>query len=821
MAKTASQGFLMEKGEKIGLGVGAVIGVLLLALGVMAIFNRQQDPEAFAKSLETKASTLKKDMDAPTAVIEPIHKDIAEPQSTNPIQGYVNANPLFDPTIPPDGRRITPIVLSTVEGQADIAIVKIAANDIVLYRDENSGEVTKIRVGVVAAKEDAKMEKGAGNFLKDVEDKLKRKIPAKRRPPQGGGFMGEGGMPGGPPGPGGGLPGPGGPPGPGGGLPGPGGPPGPGGGLPGPGGPPGGFGMGGGVRGTPGMGMGGGVRGGMPGMGFGGGFGGMGPGDMFGGAHDAGQRYAVQYIEGENDEAIDAALKGNRLAITIRPQRMTVLQASFPYRAQLEKFRIALRLKDVQELYAHPDDMPTFYGVDVQRQEYRRRGKELEMLQDWTSIDLAGNSQELRAVKLYYNEEPDDLKRVMLHEDHLLVMPLPFSIAGKYPDHSRLKTIKDSIDKMKKQDQKGAIHPPSKSKYGGEGNPFKRDSGAANSNFYNLPGPGEGGGLLLPGFDRGKRSGKPGAGEPGTPTTPNKPLEPPEHIYVRAYDTDIQEGRVYAYRLRVKLKNPNFGKRDEVSKKSDADTEELPPLEEHWFTFPEKVEVPRAGYHYVVEYTKPDSKASFPISEPQPVGRYDRIDRAILQLQVWYDYLQLGEALREPIGDWIVSELVATRGQYVKDANPIPKGASPSSYVYNGKAFAPVPFWSSVDNAFVLREITGEKTPKGMEPRRGALIEPVRPKSILVVDIAGGKSRTEVKVNPGERTNRGPRTEDESAPEVLFMYPDGTLDLRSSAYDKADPDRKEREEKFKKWVKESEERNPSTAPPPKQKKDDF
>jgi len=63
MAKTASQGFLMEKGEKIGLGVGAVVGVLLLALGVMAIFSRQQDPEAFAKSLETKSTQLKRDMD--------------------------------------------------------------------------------------------------------------------------------------------------------------------------------------------------------------------------------------------------------------------------------------------------------------------------------------------------------------------------------------------------------------------------------------------------------------------------------------------------------------------------------------------------------------------------------------------------------------------------------------------------------------------------------------------------------------------------------------------------------------------------------------
>jgi hypothetical protein len=62
--------------------------------------------------------------------------------------------------------------------------------------------------------------------------------------------------------------------------------------------------------------------------------------------------------------------------------------------------------------------------------------------------------------------------------------------------------------------------------------------------------------------------------------------------------------------------------------------------------------------------------------------------------------------------------------------------------------------------------------------------------------------------------------EDEAASEVLFMYPDGTLDLRSSASDKADPDRKERDEKFKNWVKETEDKNPS-KPPPKKKGDDF
>jgi hypothetical protein len=805
MAKTASQGFLVEKGEKLGLGIAAAIGVLFLALGIMAIAGRTQDPEAYAKSVDNKVVQLNNDMAKKEAEIPPVKKEIKEPHVKTPVAVQPNQVALFDPTSPPDGRRIAPVILPVVEGQLDVAVIKVLANDIVLTRDETSQEVTKIRVGVVSAKDDTKIE-GGGKFLKEMETRFKGKMPAKRRPPGMGGYPG-GGYPGGGEGPGAGGPsgpgfpggpaGPGGPSGPGfpGGRSGPAGPSGPGfpGGPAGPSGAgfPGGSGFGGGPGGFRG---GGGPPGGSGGFGKGGGFGmggfagGFG-GDNWGSSQSAGERFDVKYIEGANDEEIDKQLNGRRLAITIKPARMAVLQASFPYRAELEKFRIALRYKDINELFQHQEE-PVFYGVDVQRREYRPSGKgqEPELLQDWTSVDLAAESQELRAVKLYYNEDDQNLRRVMLHEDHLLVMPLPHEYpgSGKYPDFSKLKTINDSIAKMKKQDKSLNQPPPKGGRYSGGDNPFKRDSGGASSNFYNF---GEGGGMMPEFPGAASRKGK----ESGTATPPSGPPEPPDHIYVRAYDPSIQEGRVYEYRIRVKVKNPNFGKKDQVSKASDADTEELPPLEEHWFQFPNRVSVPQAGYHYVVEYTKPDAKASLPLREPD-----QRYGQAVIQFQRWYDYLDLNESLKEPIGDWIEAEMIATRGMYV-----------------SGKAFAPVPFWSSVDNTFVLREITGEKTPKGKDPRRGALIEPMRPRSLLAVDISGGKVRPQVKVNPGERTNRGTTVEDEAASEVLFMYPDGTLDLRSSAFDKADADRKDRDEKFKDWVKDTEGKNPSKTPPKK------
>ena len=72
MAKTGSQGLFVEKGEKIGLGIAVGIGVLFLALGVMALVGRSQDPEAFAKNVDGKAADLNSKMNSPTAMIDPI-----------------------------------------------------------------------------------------------------------------------------------------------------------------------------------------------------------------------------------------------------------------------------------------------------------------------------------------------------------------------------------------------------------------------------------------------------------------------------------------------------------------------------------------------------------------------------------------------------------------------------------------------------------------------------------------------------------------------------------------------------------------------------
>src|SRR5262249_31913195 len=120
---------LLEKGEKIGLGIAAGAGALFLALGIISVTNRPQDPEAFAKPLDAKGADLTRVMAGKEAQIDPIKPDLERPASKDPVVAAAAGHTLFDPTPQPDWRRTAPIVSGPTEGQADVVAMKILAND--------------------------------------------------------------------------------------------------------------------------------------------------------------------------------------------------------------------------------------------------------------------------------------------------------------------------------------------------------------------------------------------------------------------------------------------------------------------------------------------------------------------------------------------------------------------------------------------------------------------------------------------------------------------------------------------------------------------
>ena len=77
MAKTSGKDFLIEKGEKVGLGIAVGLGALFLVLGFLGLTGRQ-DPESFAKEVKGKADGLNSKMSDPNATIPPIKSDATE-----------------------------------------------------------------------------------------------------------------------------------------------------------------------------------------------------------------------------------------------------------------------------------------------------------------------------------------------------------------------------------------------------------------------------------------------------------------------------------------------------------------------------------------------------------------------------------------------------------------------------------------------------------------------------------------------------------------------------------------------------------------------
>src|SRR5262245_53140134 len=138
-----------------------------------------------------------------------------------------------------------------------------------------------------------------------------------------------------------------------------------------------------GMRGSaPGGGMigsGGGIRGGMPGMGMGG-------GGMMG---MAGGMLGVPGMTGPTDkldkELVPIAINklgeqsGVKLAEQVRPLRMAIIGASFPYRKQVDEFKNKLGMRYVNDVLAEPaqeqspEGLPVgsfrFTGVKVERRE--------------------------------------------------------------------------------------------------------------------------------------------------------------------------------------------------------------------------------------------------------------------------------------------------------------------------------------------------------------------------------------------------------------------------------------------------------------------
>lgn len=120
------------------------------------------------------------------------------------------------------------------------------------------------------------------------------------------------------------------------------------------------------------------------------------------------------------------------------PQRMVIVSAAFPYRAQLERYRQALRLRSIQELANQPELLPKFLTLQVRRRTLNQEG---QVLQAWSELNLENDYKPILAVAAATEAEADEIKKVVFPG---LVMTRLRLAQGDYPP-LRLQTLQKTI----------------------------------------------------------------------------------------------------------------------------------------------------------------------------------------------------------------------------------------------------------------------------------------------------------------------------------------------------------------------------------------
>ncbi len=419
---------MLEKGEKIGVGVGIAITVLLMIRGIMAA-SGSINTEARANSLTSDAKNIRSRIATGAAGdVPPLEPWVTAKVEWNPINPTAHLNNDFFVGIEIDSlKRGRPMIFGPTEFQVNLVREPIYVYGFILDKDG-----TPLKIFVKQAKKKSEQEK-----INRLEEKVKKFSHTSKN---------RGSRPGGPPGPGGGgMSGKFG----GGGMSGGGPGGGPGGGLGGPGG-----GMGG-----PGGGMGG-PGGGMGGMG---GF----PGKPGAGGGSSFSTEVVQELVPVPVKDYVSGKANFTPAQFILPMRAVVVTASIPWKKQLEEYQKQLRYDSLAALVGSQADQPQFKGFKVKRRVTAPDGR----VGEWQDYDWQAAYEPIFVEKILDDhQDPAELQPVIPSPETRLLVPLPKLVRGEYPK-VELPSIERTLAALKNS-QDGNRVLPGGSKFEGHGDMF-------------------------------------------------------------------------------------------------------------------------------------------------------------------------------------------------------------------------------------------------------------------------------------------------------------------------------------------------------------
>jgi hypothetical protein len=256
------------------------------------------------------------------------------------------------------------------------------------------------------------------------------------------------------------------------------------------------------------------------------------------------------------------------------------------------------------------------------------------------------------------------------------------------------------------------------------------------------------------------------------PAEKKEEVLPPSFCLLRVVDVTVEPGKVYQYRLQVRMTNPNEG-RDDVADPSWA---KVPELVSAWYTVPETVTVPAELEYYAVDEKALDPKYQGPYANL----RIDTSRQTFMQIHRYLDAAQIKDMGEEPlfIGEWAVAKRVPVyRGEYVDQI-----------------ARVELPVWSFPQDEFVIA------TDKNAELQKNPGIQVNFSHKLrdgtetVLVDFEGGEQFAEIPPKDPDDTKARPTKVRDSGPtDVLLLTPDGKLLGHNSLADASSSERTQRE----------------------------
>lgn len=482
------------------------------------------------------------------------------------------------------------------------------------------------------------------------------------------------------------------------------------------------------------------------------------------------------------------------LAQTAFPVRVLQVSAAFPYRAQLEEFRKALRFNSVEELFTDRAATPEFTGYSVQRRVFKPDGT---MAQDWTDFDDQTPMRYLLArINPETQIEPEDPVLEadgMIVEPNRVVVPRPklYGPPREYkwpePKLEGLERAKDEIEKALKDSNAVAVSkqgPKSRFEEGVDlfelGRSGKNPSGSGDAVM-----PGRGNPLAGAG-----KTPTP-AGRQGTSDSPDahKTAVIPEKILVRFLDVTVLPGYSYEYRIKIRMANPNYDQPERaisnrLTKDKEIETGDW--IDVKWKKDGQDVSRFRVSDELLYYVMQDDAQGGDGASKKVTTNK----DQAVVQVQRWLETVRTKPEQQSnelPVGDWsILKERVVHRGEYVGKWEEVEVPAWIISQARYGLAVQPTEQKTQQRGTRTsVRDVQHKGIPVDFatDPVTGA-----RP---LVVDFEGGERTITLDGKP--KKVHGPV-------EMLIYTADGKLALHHGPRDSTDPERQKRFQEWEQWL---------------------